>query len=153
MNGEYHIWLPVLRRYLVFSAGAHLVWELAQMPLYTLWYVASAGQIVYAALHCTAGDVLIAGASLLLAWILCSAAPGFWAGWPKVALLAVIIGLVYTIFSEWLNTEIRGSWAYAEIMPVVPVIGAGLSPLLQWIIVPSLGLVWAMRPLRHVGKA
>ena len=97
--------------------------------------------------------MLIAGASLLLAWTLRNAAPGVLGGFSKVALVTVVLGLIYTIFSEWLNTEIRGSWAYAEIMPVVPVIGAGLSPLLQWIIVPSLGLVWAMRPLRHVGKA
>ena len=46
------------------------------------------------------------------------------------------------IYSEWLNINVRGSWAYSDLMPVVPVIGTGLAPLLQWVIVPTLAL-WA----------
>jgi len=30
--------------------------------------------------------------------------------------------------------SVRGSWAYAQAMPVVA--GIGLSPLLQWVLVP-----------------
>ena len=42
--------------------------------------------------------------------------------WPEarfwlVAAIAVGGGVAYTIFSEWLNTEIRGSWAYTGWMP------------------------------------
>jgi SAM-dependent methyltransferase len=43
------------------------------------------------------------------------------------------------------NTEIRGSWAYSELMPVVPVHEAGLSPLAQWIVIP-LAAFWRARP-------
>src|SRR3546814_18020732 len=68
--------------------------------------------------------------------------------WPQarfhtVAALAILGGLAYTIFSEWLNTEIRGSWAYADAMPQLPLVGAGLSPLAQWIVVPLLAFWWA----------
>src|SRR3546814_1318822 len=61
--------------------------------------------------------------------------------WPQarfhaVAALAILGGLAYTIFSEWLNTEIRGSWAYTDAMPQLPLVGSGLSPLAQWIVVP-----------------
>jgi hypothetical protein len=34
--------------------------------------------------------------------------------------------------------EIRRSWAYASAMPVLPWTGTGLSPVLQWLVVPGL---------------
>ena len=49
-------------------------------------------------------------------------------------------GIGYTIYSEWLNVNVRGSWAYSDLMPVVPVIETGLAPLLQWVVVPTLAL-------------
>ncbi len=33
--------------------------------------------------------------------------------------------------SEWLNVLVSQTWACSDLMPVVPVIGIGLSPLLQ----------------------
>ena len=77
-------------------------------------------------------------------------------GWLRAILrylVVVIIGSLvweilqlslYTIFSEWLNIVIRKSWAYSDLMPVVPVISIGLSPLVQWIIVPGLAMRWIM---------
>jgi len=50
------------------------------------------------------------------------------------------LGAAYTVYSEWLNTGVRMAWAYSELMPVVPGIGTGLSPLLQWLVLPPLGL-------------
>jgi hypothetical protein len=50
-----------------------------------------------------------------------------------------VFGIGYTVFSEWLNVVIRAAWAYSEWMPVIPLFGhkIGLSPLLQWIVVPA----------------
>ena len=144
-------WLPVIRRYIVYSAGGHLVWETAHIPLYTIWVEGSWSEIAFAVAHCTGGDLLIAMSTLLLALILVGGT-----GWPaeragRVLLLAVGLGLSYTIFSEWLNIVIRAAWAYRDIMPVVPVLDAGLTPLLQWIIVPSLAYRAALRiPLRRM---
>jgi len=53
---------------------------------------------------------------------------------------AIGLGVAYTIFSEWLNVEIRRSWSYTAAMPVLPWLGTGLTPLLQWVIVPGLAL-------------
>ena len=47
--------------------------------------------------------------------------------------------------SHSLNIVIRQSWAYSDLMPVVPVIDTGLSPLLQWIVVPLAGFWFARR--------
>jgi len=140
-----------LRRYLVVLAAANLVWEFAHMPLYTIWESGTAGEIVFAALHCTGGDVLIALASVMLALFLFGNNE-----WPteryyRVAVTAIIIGLAYTVFSEWLNVEIRQSWAYRGIMPTLPILQTGLSPVLRWIFVPMAAFVWAGR--RSVASA
>jgi hypothetical protein len=60
-------------------------------------------------------------------------------------LLAVSFAVGYTIRREWLNVNVRGSWAYVASMPTLPLIGTGLSPLLQWLVVPSLALRLATR--------
>lgn len=60
-----HTWLTTLRRYLVFAVLANLAWEIAQLPLYTIWWTGSWGEIAFAVAHCTLGDALIASTSLL----------------------------------------------------------------------------------------
>jgi uncharacterized membrane protein len=138
-------WLATLRRFLIFIAAGNLAWETAQLPLYTIWYEGTPGEIAFAVAHCTGGDILIASASLLLALLLAARAT-----WPdetyrRVAAVTVTFAVAYTVFSEWLNTEVRGSWAYSELMPVVPVLDAGLSPLAQWIVIPIAAFWWAHR--------
>jgi hypothetical protein len=119
---------------------------MAQLPLYTIWYRGSAGEIGFAVVHCTAGDLLIATTTLLGATM--ALADRRWprARFRTVGAATVVGGIAYTVFSEWLNTEIRGGWAYAELMPKLPLIGTGISPLAQWIVIPCAALWWARRP-------
>lgn len=136
--------LIILRRYLLTSALGNLIWEFAQLPLYTIWHQGTRADILFAALHCTGGDVLITVCSLIAALLL-AATPE----WPlrrygHVAAVAIGFGLFYTVFSEWLNTEIRKSWSYSDLMPTLPFIGTGLSPLVQWLLVPA-GAFWVAR--------
>lgn len=140
-------WLLVVRHYIVFVAVANLLWEFAQLPLYTLWYESTVEEIVFAAMHCTGGDILIAGASLLGSLIVLGTHR--WPGerYGAVAALTFLCGLGYTIFSEWLNTEVRGSWTYTDLMPTLPLIGSGLSPFAQWIVIPLAAFWWARRAI------
>jgi hypothetical protein len=138
-------WLAALRRYIVFIVLVNFLWEIAQLPLYTIWQTGTVRELVFAVIHCTGGDVLIASASLLGALLLLGNCE-----WPNrryaaVTALAVIAGVSYAIFSEWLNTAVRGSWAYSDLMPTVPVIGSGVSPLTQWLLVPLAAALWARR--------
>ncbi len=139
-------WLPALRRYVMASALLNLIWEFAQLPLYTIWQQGSGHEIVFAAVHCTGGDILIASVSLLVTLNFIGDRRWPHARFLLVATGTIFGGLAYTIFSEWLNTEIRGSWAYSAWMPVLPLIGAGLSPFAQWIVVPIVAFWWARRP-------
>lgn len=138
-------WLDALRRYIGFAAVANLHWEFAHMPLYTLWKTGTVGEIVFAALHCTGGDVLIALSAIMLALFLTGARSWPAAGARPVMALTLAFGLAYTVFSEWLNIEVREAWAYSDLMPVIPVLGAGLSPVLQWIAIPLAAHWWALR--------
>jgi len=79
--------------------------------------------------------VLIAAATYLIA-----AAPLRNARWIDARRLAggavaIVAGISYTTLSEWLNVSVRGSWAYAPVMPQL--FGIGLAPLLQWLVVPA----------------
>ena len=135
-------WLVGLRQYLAFVVLANLVWEVAQLPLYTIWTDASPAAIAFAALYCTGGDLLIA-ASSLLGGLLIAGHPR----WPverywPTAIWAIAGGFAYTVFSEILNTQIRGSWSYRDHMPTLPWIGVGLSPLAQWIVIPVAAFLW-----------
>lgn len=146
-------WLGTLRRYFLFATIAHLLWEFAHLPLYTIWLTGTPGELVFAAVHCTGGDILITLSTIMLS--LCMFGSADWPRtrvWPVLA-GAVVFGVGYTIFSEWLNIEVREAWAYRELMPVIPVIDAGLSPILQWVVIPVVGYVWAtgVRPWRREG--
>ena len=138
-------WLSALKAYLAVALMANLSWEILQLPLYTIWTKGTTREIAFAVVHCTLGDGLIALAALIIALI--SAGTRNWPGERHISVLAITLalGVGYTIFSEWLNIVVRASWAYSPLMPVVPVIGTGLSPLLQWIVIPATALTVSRR--------
>lgn len=135
--------LIVVSRYLLAILLANLVWEFAQLPLYTIWQQGTWGQIAFAALHCTVGDLLIATGAIVGAVLLLGGRHWPYRHFGRVAISAVAAAVLYTIFSEWLNTEIRGTWAYTAWMPKLPLVGTGIAPLAQWLIVPTGAFLWA----------
>lgn len=140
--GDRRAWRLLALRFLPWFAGLSLAWEIAQLPLYTLWKEATPAYMAFAVVHCTLGDLLIGTGALLVALILVRA--GSLASWPwrRLGALVALLGAGYTVFSEWMNTAILGTWAYAASMPRVELGGVaiGLSPLLQWLVLPPLAL-------------
>ena len=143
-------------RYVPLLGALNLLWEIAQLPLYTLWSEGSPAFIAYAVIHCTLGDVAIGTLALLIALIATRArAVQAWR-WRQVALFLVIPAVGYTALSEWINTIARGSWAYSALMPIVSLGGfeLGLSPLAQWLVIPPIALWLARRrPLNSLHGA
>lgn len=141
----------MLRSYLPWTALLNLVWEVAQLPLYTIWREADVPYIAFAVLHCTIGDVLIGGAALSLALVVTRSGPLAQWRWRALAIVATLIGLFYTVLSEWANTSIRQSWTYSGLMPVIAIRGVaiGLAPLAQWLILPPLILWLTHRRLKR----
>jgi hypothetical protein len=145
-------WLASIRRYLLAVTLGNLIWETAQLPLYTLWRTGTERQIASAILHCTVGDLVIAAVGLVAALALVGSP-----NWPDqrmgAVIVAVVIGSVgYTIYSEYVNTTLQRSWAYTAWMPRLPWLGTGLSPLAQWLIIPTVALSWAGRAVSAHGQ-
>jgi len=141
-------WLPALRAYLLVSIATHFLWEIGHLPFYTLWVEGTFAEKAFAVIHCTVGDTIIAVVALTTALALIANRD-----WPAqrfelVGAATIISGIGYTIYSEWINAVIRKSWAYSDLMPTIPPLGTGLTPLLQWLIVPALALVAAKQASR-----
>jgi len=141
-------WQIIVLRFVPALGVLSLIWEFGHFPLYTLWESGAAGEIAYAALHCTVGDVLIGTGALMLALIATRAGPPATWRLAPIAAVTVTLAVAYTVFSEWMNVEWREGWAYAPAMPTLPVIGTGATPLLQWFVVPSLALWLAVARAR-----
>lgn len=49
----------------------------------------------------------------------------------------ILIGIVGAILAEFWHTS-RGDWSYAEAMPMVPLLEVGISPVIQFAVLPYL---------------
>lgn len=121
----------------------HGNWEWLQSPFYRDTST-SLDRIVWFRLHCTFGDVviLLSGALAVSAIVRSTS----WLDHPRFGTSLLLIGLAvaYTAASERRNLA-AGGWSYSEWMPVVPMIGVGLMPLLQWLVLSPLALHLAAR--------
>lgn len=138
-------WPKFLLIYLCLATPMHFVWEILHVRLYTISKAGLPGEVAFAIAHCTAGDALIAALAMGAAlWLSRWFEPD---GWPLIGTvaLAAALGAGYTISSEWLNVEVRRTWAYTEDMPRVPPLGTGLTPLLQWLLITPLAALAAHR--------
>ena len=82
------LWLSAMRRYFACIAIGNLLWEIAHFPLYALWSTGTLAEQVFAIVHCTAGDLVIALCALALG--LLAAGDTRWpvAGFARVAFQA-----------------------------------------------------------------
>ena len=127
--------LRIIFAWAVASFFLNLAWEIAQLPLFTIPSAQNTRQIAYAVAHCTAGDVAIAVVSFLIAAVALRDA-----NWPashpwRGVAIAIFSGVLYTAYAEWYNVYQAGYWAYSSSMPLL--FGIGVSPLLQWILIPA----------------
>jgi len=129
-------------RYVPLLGALNLLWEIAHLPLYTVWAEGTLPYLAYVVVHCTLGDLVIGASALASALVATRAGAIDQWKFQKVGLVAVVTGIGYTVLSEWMNTIARPSWEYSALMPVVNLNGMeiGLSPLMQWLVVPPLAL-------------
>ena len=125
----------------------NLAWEIGHVRLYTIWIDSDGPRIAWSLLHCSFGDVLIALAMFAMAGILLRRAD-----WPASlpwsgGVIVVIGAMAFTAWSEWYNVYRAGNWSYTASMPMI--FGIGLSPLLQWLVLPPV-MVGAYRRLGPV---
>ena len=135
----------------VFALLLNFPWETLQAPLFVGMGEAPYSEAIRGCLRATLGDAVI----MLLAYWIVSVALGsrLWILAPTAVPLIgfIVLGVLITAVIEWLATRGHwiGSWTYSAAMPVVPGVGIGLSPLLQWVMVPPLVVWFVRRQLSH----
>lgn len=127
-------------RLAAFALPVQLAWEWGQMPLYKAWGSEPLPTLAGYALHCTAGDLMILLGSYWMTSLI-TGSRRFWRSSIRYSAIFVSFGLVYTVGSEWINVYALHRWDYSSAMPVTPWLGIGLSPLIQWAVLPPLLLV------------
>ena len=110
-------------------------WEVMQTYFYTM-RDSPFSAMLYGWIHCTLGDVIITIGSFWLISILSRNRRWFLVLGRVNFTGFIMVGILYLILSETLNVSIWKSWSYNKLMPVIPYIKVGLTPFLQWIIVP-----------------
>ena len=123
----------------------HYVWEFLQVPTCAGMAEMNHWDGVKLCTSATVGDV---GFALTAFWITSAASRSRqWIAAPKVWHIAlfVAVGIALTVGFEHYYTQVSGRWHYSDLMPLVPPFGTGLSPLVQWIVIPLLVLSLARR--------
>ncbi len=131
MVHEYWCWMAVI----LIAFALHFSWEMAQHNLYPLTHSMPFWRATAFCARATVGDLVIttvafSAAAMSVGW-----------HWPLLrrrlssTLIFLTIGILLTIGSE-IYAVSTGRWAYDERMPQI--FGVGLSPLLQWIVIPLL---------------
>jgi hypothetical protein len=126
----------VLALLVIVSFGLHLVWEFAHYRLYT-GYENLTPLPIY--LWATIGDVLYTLAAFALA-----SAFKRGLGWVREATVSDYLGLAALGFFLALYVEYKAMalqrWVYLPEMPILPMFGVGLSPVLQMVILLPLSV-------------
>ena len=137
----------IASRFAPWFLALSIVWELGHARLYTIWTEARNHELAFAIFHCSAGDLMIALVSLAIALTMLRAGPLRTWRIAQIACASALLGTAYTIFSEWMNLRLE-RWTYTESMPTIALgtLELGLTPLLQWLVLPGLSLLLA----RHV---
>ncbi len=128
-----------------FAFLSNFTWEMWQAPFYRTMAAASHLSAVVVCSLATMGDAAITVAAFGVATA--TVRDRRWLFRPAARPVAVYlgVGLGVTILLEWLNVRVWQRFAYAPLMPTV--FGIGLTPLIQWIVLPPVALWLAARHL------
>ena len=114
----------------------NFIWEISQAFLYAPHYVGIADFIVVH-LIATVGDVVM----LVIIFIITSLFYKRW-NWVKERkgdsyIIVALLGFIFAVAIEKYALS-AGRWAYNGLMPIVPIINVGVTPVLQLTIIASL---------------
>ncbi len=134
----------------VFSFLLNLAWEYWQVPFFRGMADQPHWLGVKTCTQATLGDAGIALAAFWIAAIFARARS--WILRPNKLDVGIFlgVGVLVTILYEALATGVLERWAYSDAMPRLPLIGTGLLPLLQWLVIPLL-VLWFVR--RQIASA
>ena len=113
----------------------NFIWELIQGPLYKS-YEYDLSHISFCGLASVADMLMVF--LLLFGFGLINKEMYWMQYWSlKRMFLLVLVGFCGAILAEVWHTA-RGDWAYADTMPLLPIVNVGISPVIQFTVLPWL---------------
>jgi hypothetical protein len=119
-------------------------WEFLQVPFFENLGQAEHWDAILFCTRATIGDAVIMLAAFLAVALIWRNRSWIRAPTKQQLGIFVALGVLVTVVLEWHATEVSGRWAYAPSMPVLPMLGTGLLPLVQWLLLPLL-VVWFVK--------
>ena len=119
-------------------------WELMQMPLYN-----SASFTINHITFCALGSVADAIMVLLIYFSLAVIFKNpLWIHplQGQRIIIVILIGGIGAALSEMRHLSL-GNWAYSNLMPLIPIINVGISPVLQFMLLPILTYILSFKIL------
>lgn len=121
----------------LYSFFIHFFWEMWQMPLFMFSQSTDLPAMNWMCTQASLGDGVIAVISYYFVFYINKKHWLSTASFVDVFLF-ILPGMALTIVLEHINTGFYSRWEYDPLMPIVPIIGIGLFPLLQWIVIPPM---------------
>lgn len=142
---------PELNLFFV-SFLVHFVWEMWQLPYYEGIAGISHVEAVRGCTQASLGDGLISVIAFWAAAALTGTRHWYLNLRPGAFLTYLAVGVAITILMEWLATGALERWHYDAAMPRLPLLGTGLLPVLQWLLLPPLTLALMRRQTRSAHR-
>jgi hypothetical protein len=143
-------WTPEFN-VVLFALLLNYPWEFLQAPLFEGMSQSPHWAAVKTCTRAALGDAVIALCAYWSVAILVRNRAWMVRATVGSVLCFIAFGATFTVVIERL--VLTGTWivdwSYSSLMPVVPVLGVGLSPLLQWVVLPPL-VVWLVA--RQIGS-
>ncbi len=132
----------------------NLLWEAIQAPLFVFDQQSSTFLLTGCLLFCSGVDAFMTLTSYCALSVVARSRYWFLARRLSHWVSFVGIGLVLALASEYTAIHYRNLWQYSERMLVVPGLDIGLTPILQWLILPPVVLVlltsgWGFKVLKR----
>lgn len=131
----------------VFGFLLSFPWEMLQVPFYVGMTTAQHWPAVKFCTRAALGDAMI---MLTAFWgVAIGAQSRSWISAPSRLQVAAFLalGLTATVVIEHFATRATWGWRYSALMPIDPLLGIALVPVLMWIIVPLLVLWFVKRQM------
>ena len=128
----------------VFAVLLNFPWEFLQVPFYKGLASAPHWEETKSCAQAALGD---AGVTLVAYWLVAIAVRSrqwILASGLRTVMSFIGADVVLNFGIEKLATGRLERWAYADSMPIVPFLGIGLLPLLQWVLL-TLAVCWFVR--------
>ena len=119
-------------------------WEILQMPLFEGAATAALSPTIVMCSLAALGDAVIMTIAYRSTALVVRSGDWVLAPRRKAVAIFLAIGLIVTLAIEFVAVRVPWGWAYAASMPRLPLFGAGLTPVLQWLLLPPI-VVWIVQ--------